>query len=772
MKGVAHLKKHWYVIVLIVIVAMAFTIRAVPARYNELQALDPFYLYRISEYVVTHNFQMPEVDMLRNHPYGDTQFDLLVMHYFPPIMYVLINPLVHLSFFEFALLYPAIMGALSAFIMFFLAKEIFGDKKSGIFAAFFLATVQAFITRTSAGFFEKEPTSSIFMFMSVLFFIKAFKSQDWRYGILSGIMLGIMTLSWGGSQYIYVLFAVFALVVALLNQNVRSLAYAYIPTALLGIFLPFFIQPRIVSLVSTTTLISLGVLGIIVLRIFVARFKIVKSDQMKFVTPGIVVIGGIAFLIGSMFIDFLYGVFQSIVFLLTLQPTGETTVAESVGGNWDVITGQTGLGAAMGQLPQISSLISVFSLWTFSVLGLIVVIYIFYRTRKMELIMPILWMLLSIFGVFFAIRLIYFMGPTVSLLAGFFLSWLITQSTKIKFIDDVKRTWQTYIIIGGVMVFLALFYIFSSLLIGVIFLIPALVLLFLGYTTYRHSKERSIFRRIYDYMLHKEKKPTILAIPVIIIVLFSLSFNAVNGYTYAEFLGPSINQYWYQAFDYLKYETPENSSVISWWDFGYWFQTRGNRATIVDGGGVGNTSRYDVAIWFTSDAKNWTDFEPWLKEKIDVDYILMDYTLPGKYGAITKIASKGTNIIGIMQLQQTGTFPQGNSSIFEFKNGPYAIWLPITNGAITGTPMFLISQGDQYGSPSFIQDVCTDEGIISFEPKEPSMGGCVAITSHGVYYLPEEAKYTIFSNLMFMDGYGLPLEKVFDNSLIKIYKVL
>jgi hypothetical protein len=86
--------------------------------------------------------------------------------------------------------------------------------------------------------------------------------------------------------------------------------------------------------------------------------------------------------------------------------------------------------------------------------------------------------------------------------------------------------------------------------------------------------------------------------------------------------------------------------------------------------------------------------------------------------------------------------------------------------------MFLISQGGQYAQSAYINDICSPLGLISVGNKTPSLGGCVAVTDIGVYYVPEEAKNTIFARLQFMEGVGLPVEKVFDNKLIKIYRVL
>ncbi|MEE9406237.1 MAG: hypothetical protein V3V26_02410, partial [Candidatus Aenigmarchaeota archaeon] len=287
--------------------------------------------------------------------------------------------------------------------------------------------------------------------------------------------------------------------------------------------------------------------------------------------------------------------------------------------------------------------------------------------------------------------------------------------------------------------------------------------------------------------------------------------NLASAYTYSLNLGPSIcfpryrsdnpfdvepcvtigengeevlspNQPWYEAFTFLAEETPEDSSILSWWDFGYWFQTRGQRPSVSDGGGAG--PRYDIAIWFMNDAKNWSDdacdfnlkehytCEAWLRERYHVDYIIMDYTLPGKYGAISKIGSEGKQIIGMLQFQQTGLYPQGNKTVYEFKSGPYSIWLPFEGPGLSGTPMFLVSQGDQYVSRAYINDVCTTSGIIKAGTETPDIGGCVAITNFGVFYIPQEAYKNVFTSLMFMDGYGFPVEKVFDNGAIRIYKLL
>ena len=127
----------------------------------------------------------------------------------------------------------------------------------------------------------------------------------------------------------------------------------------------------------------------------------------------------------------------------------------------------------------------------------------------------------------------------------------------------------------------------------------------------------------------------------------------------------------------------------------------------------------------------------------------------------------------MIQFDQVGTSQQGNTTIYEFGAGPYRIWLPMSqSGAFTGTPMFLVTDGTRYSNKAYINDFCSVSGIISLGNETQSIGGCIALTQYGMFYVPAEAEHTIFTSLMFMDGVGLTekgLNKVFDNDLVHIY---
>ncbi len=724
----------WYILVLLLIVLLAFWFRSFPARFNELQALDPLYIYRAGETALNNNLQLPAVDTMRGYPFGSPGWDYPVAIYLPVFSYLFISSIgIKMLFFNFALIYPAIMGALAVIVMFFIGKELF-DWKAGLFSAFFLATIPAFITRTSAGFFDKEPTTGFFMLLSILFFITCFKRNSWKHGILSGIFLAVMALSSSMAQYIFIFYSVFLLILLLLNRYHERIIKLSLPIFVFAILLTQ-LSPTHISITNAASLIFIGIFVISILRNSVERFNLIKKEQLQYFVPGLIIIAFVGLLFSSMVSDFAYNNLQIIGDIITVRmasPVGYT-VAEQQSGSFSTILQTSGTQASAGLLPFLAPITPYFAIWIFMLLGMLLMIYKLYRWKKLFLLFPLLWVISGIWSVHYFVRLIFLFGPPAALLAGYFICWLINRASKLKIMERAQTFKEK---INYISIPLS---IFIALLVT-INLASAYV--------YSASMGPSICFPDSRYLIDGEK---------------CLEIDENGNYIFAQ------GQPWYEAMTFLREETPEDSNVISWWDFGYWFQTRGERNTVADGG-YGN--RQHLAEWFTANAEDWSNYDWYLKDKFGVDYILMDYTLPGKYGAISAIASGGEQIIGILQFSPSGTYPEENKTIYEYSNGPYALWIPIQDGNLTGTPMLLVLQNGQYMSRSYINDVCTSNGIIHFEEKGSSVGGCVALSSLGVFYVPEPAEHTIFTNLMFMDGYDLPLEKVFDNQLIRIYKVM
>ena len=93
-----------------------------------------------------------------------------------------------------------------------------------------------------------------------------------------------------------------------------------------------------------------------------------------------------------------------------------------------------------------------------------------------------------------------------------------------------------------------------------------------------NSKRQSIFLKI--------------SFVVLILVLFStplvypeLNWISANDVPPVLLTGGTTNppsNDWKDALQWMKNNTPENSVIASWWDYGYWIQSLGERATISD----------------------------------------------------------------------------------------------------------------------------------------------------------------------------------------------
>lgn len=844
------LARNWHLIALLLLFSLALWVRIQPAKYDELQALDPFYMYRMSKYVATHGLTLPEHDSMRYFPNGvhPYQVDYGGPVFIPAILYIFISAVgVSVPFIKFAIIYPAVMGALAVVLMYFLGKELF-DRRTGLTAAFFFAVIPAFITRTSAGFFEKESLGGVFILSTMLLFIMAYKRKSWPCGILSGLSMAILGSSWGGSQMLYLMLPAYALMMLLINRDIDRLLPSFLPTAILGTALTQ-LYPYHVSIFSATMLPSLAVAGILLIRVAAERFKAVKQENLFYLGPGMLVAGFVALLLGSLFLDSLSKLLASLGrYIFFDRGVLGSTVAEQMPGDWNAVLASSS--SSYTPIP----LASFTSIWIFAFLGFFwlaaLTAYKLFKDKTADFprVIPLLWFLIGIWSVFYMVRLVIFFAFPAALLGGFLFGSLAKRLE-----PHAKVSWERWgrllmlamSSITGSMLFYVLHPLLSVAIAGwltwemlalLAFNMATLGLLFLHFRPKLSADFNFLLLLVYCTMavgfwyafsmisesvasllvypslfflflfaaLYAKKKMNHFALALSLLAVFlayAVGVNVSNAYNYGNGIGPSVciprdgekclfinddgtyefnlnGQPWYQAFDFLRTNTTANSSILSWWDFGYWFQTRANRPSIADGGNINETVDHEIAVWFTAPPQNWSDFEPWLEDH-KPSYILMDYTLPGKYGAISRISSSGKETRGMQQFPFRRQFEQNNKTVFEFAFSSStadgvpintSLYIPMAGDSIAGTPQIVISHMDQILQQSYINDYCSDFGILKLDNRTNALRGCVAVSAFGVFFIPEEVEYTIFTSLMFMNGAGLPVNKVFDNQLIKIYE--
>ena len=100
-------------------------------------------------------------------------------------------------------------------------------------------------------------------------------------------------------------------------------------------------------------------------------------------------------------------------------------------------------------------------------------------------------------------------------------------------------------------------------------------------------------REIFKINLSGKRSYFVKACFVLIILslfIIPLSFPTGNWITFANFpatilnggtFNPPTND-WKETLEWIKMNTPENAVIAAWWDYGYWIQTLGERASLAD----------------------------------------------------------------------------------------------------------------------------------------------------------------------------------------------
>jgi hypothetical protein len=274
-----------------------------------------------------------------------------------------------------------------------------------------------------------------------------------------------------------------------------------------------------------------------------------------------------------------------------------------------------------------------------------------------------------------------------------------------------------------------------------------------------------------------------------------VGLNVAAGFLAVQGIGGSPNQAWMQNLDYQDQQLPEGSVVMSWWDYGYHFQSLGRTASVADGGNfgyyAGNTSRvnFPLAEYFASKdtRKNYGE----LFERHSVDYVVLDNTMIGKYSAVSQIANRDNqNFNSMLQASTAGTVNQAtqtseNETVVEFRGNigrPASIYVPVNGSEISGSATI-----DIRGGGSLEASCVLKEGEPIQEYGDNSSRFCItqdpfyslergrALNSRArIALVPRDIADHNLMTLYFRDGYGMDyVEKAEEgsNGYIKMWEV-
>lgn len=645
--------------------------------------LDPFLFLRYAKTIVQQG-GLPEVDMMRYVPLGFKTAKAMRLHpYMIAYFHQFLNFFSDVSINYSALIYPVFMFLLTVLAFFLFVNKTFENKKNGRIIALvstaFLIVSPSLLARTVAGIPEKESAGFFFIFATFYFLISAWKSEKVRKSLilasLAGISTGMMGLIWGGWIYIFMSVAAFFSASFFLNLVDDRRFYIFSLWLLFALFLPlpFTIRYSLKSLVSSSSTGLASAVYLLLLTDFVIfktkikKIRLIRNLRKKypnrvisllvFLALGLIV-SSVVFGFSFIF-EFLGGIISQLK-----QPYSSRllfTVAENRQPYFS--TWKNSFGPVIRGIPLI--------FWMFFI-GSIFLVYETVKKLKEK------WKITSVYvlfllGLIFSrysqnstlngenliSRFLYFGSILFLVSFSAYLYYKYHQESRIKELKKVK---------GGYLLVLAYFFVSivgaRSAIRLIMGLAPpaAIIVGYFGVKSFEIAK--------------KQKDETLkflaLALAVIVIIssLYSFYFNYNVTIASAKSMVPSsYTQQWQRAMEWVREETPQDAVFSHWWDYGYWLQSIGERATVLDGGNsisywnhlmgrhvlTGKTEREALEFLYAH----------------NVTHFLIDSTEIGKYSAYSSIGGDENydrySQMPTFQLDESQTRETKNETVYSYR---------------------------------------------------------------------------------------------------------
>ncbi len=694
-------------------------------NYTLAPDLDPFLYLRLAQDINSGTLENP--DMMRYVPLGAKNYAFQsLMPWAIVYFYKIASVFKDISLTYAAILIPVIFFAISLIGFFLFVKTAFSFKFSktkawliALIAGIFYAFSPQMLHRTVAGVPEIESLGMAFFWFAFLFFMMAWKEQKSKrmiiYGILAGIFTGLMSWSWGGYRYLYMIIGLTTLLIFLFQKDRiknRKIYFSWIIPALLIILL------QVKSIKSLITNIPDTGFGIFVLFLLLADFILfdtklkdkIKLEKINLPRPlTSLLIGVLVLFLALLVLDFHF-VINTLkdVFERLVHPFGKARV---------------GLTVAENKAPYLTEAIHNFSyiFWGF----LVSAVLLFYESvkhfsRKNKIILNLAFIIFLcclaftrisptslLNGENFFSQLVYFAGFVIFILAALSIYIKANRKKDEKTLQDFKEIDFSYILllafgfwaIVSMRGAIRLFFIVSPMIIIIASSLPV--------------KLAELIKKSKDEFL---KTITIIVLIVTIIGLcFAFLQYSSSTITEAKQTAPGIyEQQWQKAMEWVRDNTSPDSVFVHWWDYGYWVQTLGERSTVADGG-------HFIGYWphligrYVLTTPNPETALSFMKTH-GVSYLLIDSTDLGKYGAYSSIGSDETgedrlSQIPIMLLDASQSRETNKSEVRVYLGGVYVdediiygenenqIFLPANNAVIAGVILEVLTNENMISQP-------------------------------------------------------------------------
>ena len=526
--------RHLLVIAILVIAfTTAFILRSFPAKYGfYLHEYDPYFNYRATKYILDNGLDAywSWHDNMSWYPEGRDvpKTSQSGLHLSSAFLYQVLGG--GQSLLNFLIVLPVVIGSLTVIIVFALVRTIAGTT-AGLFSALLFSLSPIVIQRGDLGWFKSEPFGLFFGLLAIYLLLSAIKNNEIRYAIpkavMGGLLLGFGNASWGGVQYFSIPLALFFISLAFFKRDTQISVYVAVAFTLF-------------TVISVVAFPRPGI-------------------SFLFSFPGIALIGGTIFYVNAYFLKRLSSQIKenrNILFLLIAFFAIALSIVASglLYSNPRYINAvnpfssspSSSAQALLASVAEHSVPTLVDYLTNYSVLLMFAGFGAFMAFKRLNA-QSVFALILSLSSVYVSggfVRLLVYASIGIIILASIGLHEMTRSILKDRISLDVTAIRRTK---------------------------PDVV------TDYRNNRK-------------------IISVVSVVIIIFILCIPLMyprnaNWLTLADDPPPIIadgrgipsqSNDWIDALNWISNNTPTNSVIASWWDYGYWIQTLGNRTTLAD----------------------------------------------------------------------------------------------------------------------------------------------------------------------------------------------
>ena len=565
--------------VLAIAFSIAVMIRSQAADYGfELNEFDPFFNYRATKFLIENGLEeyYNWHDDMSWYPNGRdiSSTSQVMLHITAATLYPIFGS--GSSVYDFTIIFPVVIGSLTTIVVFALVRVI-GGTTAGLFSALFYSISVPIIVRGTIGWFKSEPMGLFYGLLGLYLFLSGIKSENRKIAIAKiiggGVFIGFGLSAWGGIQFFLIPLGLFFLALPFFRKDHNFLLVAipiFSATILLTSLL--FDRPTTGFVTGLGGFALIGPSAFLAVCIFIQKLsKEEKRIRNSLLLLSGTVLGGIAILASNSIGG------SSFRYLNALNPflTTQNALVDSVAEHSTTTTAQS-----------------------------------FY--------------FLSIFMIFAGI--------------GIWLLFRNQNNTHDKPSFRISNDMIAFsLIIGFVGVYVSSAFIRLELFASISVIL--LSSLGLAIITHEFFKKQSFDKKKFS---SSQKSITKIVYVAIIVILFIVPLSLPNSASWV--LGvkgpPTIlnggtnyniaTSDWPDALAWLKNNTPEDSVVAAWWDYGYWITTLGERTSLADNATMDPFQIEKIAKMFLS-----TPDDAWRQlNEFGADYILV-------YVAATRITGEG-----------------------------------------------------------------------------------------------------------------------------------